>query len=310
MVKRLQNRVAESRLLLPFVGAYATLVWMAAGIAEGGLWLQFLCFAAASYLMVELNTANALIRIYSRMVSCSFMAMMCLVCGDFKSLDGGFAGLCAVASLSSLLHCYQNRNASGWVFYAFLALSLGSLASVWTLYFVPVVWLLMAFFLSAMSWRTFMASIIGIVCPYWFASLYFFIQSGDITGESNHFAELADFGTVADFSVLTVNQTVTALLVVVLTLTGSVHFIRTSFMDKIRTRMFYYCFMAVSFATVVFLVLQPQRYDLLIRVLVVNASPLVGHFLALTNTRITNIAFVAITAAVVLLTVANLWIPL
>ena len=309
MVKRLQNRVAESRILLPFVGVYAALVWSAAKIAYGDLWLQFVCFAAASYLMVELNTTNALIRIYSRMVSCSFMAMMCLTCGDFKSLGGGFAGLCTVASLSALLHCYQNRNASGWAFYAFLALGVGSLASVWTLYFVPVVWLLMAFFLSAMSWRTFMASIIGIVCPYWFASLYF-IQTGDIASAANHFAELANYGTIADFSVLTTNQVLTALLVIALTVTGTVHFVRTSFMDKIRTRMFYYCFITASFATIAFLILQPQHYDLLIRVLIVNASPLIGHFLSLTNTRITNIAFVAITAAVAALTVVNLWIPL
>lgn len=309
MVKRLQNRVAESRLLLPFMGAYAILVWTAARIAGGELWWQFLCFAAAAYLMVELNTANALIRIYSRMVSCSFIAMMCLLCGDFKSLDSGFAGLCAVASLSSLLHCYQNRNASGWVFYAFLAIGLGSLASVWTLYFVPVVWLLMTFFLSAMSWRTFLASIIGVVCPYWFASIYF-IQTGDIATAADHFAKLAEFGAVADFSALTANQTLTAALIAALTVTGTVHFVRTSYMDKIRTRMFYYCFITVSYVSIAFLILQPQRYDLLIRILIVNASPLAGHFLALTSTRITNIAFVVITAAVAILTVANLWIPL
>lgn len=309
MAKLLQNRVAESRLLLPIMGGYAIVVWLAAGLLGGGLWLQFACFAAAAYLMAELNTANALIRIYSRLVSCSFIAMMCMACGEFGSLGGCWTGLCAVGALSALLRCYQNRNAAGWVFYAFMAIGLGSLTSVWMLYYVPVVWLLMAFFLSAMSWRTLFASIIGVIAPYWFASVYV-VYSGDIDMAASHFAELANYGAIADFSALTVNQAAVAVLVAALAVAGTVHFVRTSFKDKIRTRMFYYCFIAVSFATIALLMLQPQRYDLAIRVLIVNASPLAGHFFALTRTRFTNIAFVAVAVAMVALTLVNLWMHL
>lgn len=309
MAKLLQNRVAESRLLLPIMGGYAIVVWLASGLLGGELWPQFACFVAAAYLMVELNTANALIRIYSRLVSCSFIAMMCMACGEFGSLGGCWTGLCVVGALSALLRCYQNRNAAGWVFYAFMAIGLGSLTSVWLLYYVPVVWLLMAFLLSAMSWRTLFASIIGVITPYWFASVYV-VYSGDIGMAANHFAELANYGAIADFSALTANQAAVALFVAGLAVAGAVHFMRTSFKDKIRTRMFYYCFVAVSFATMALLVVQPQRYDLAIRVLIVNASPLAGHFFALTHTRFTNIAFVAVVVVMVALTLANLWMPL
>ncbi len=307
MVRRLQNRVAESRMLLPFTAVYAALVWTAAGVSDGGLWVQFACFAAASYLMVELNTANALIRIYSRLVSCSFIALACMDCGGFGSVSGSVAGLCTVGALSALLRCYQNRGASGWAFCAFLSVGTGSLASVWMLYYVPVAWFLMATTLSAMGWRTFFASIIGVVCPYWFASVYVF-YTNNAANAAAHFAGLADFGRIADLGALPANQILAASLVLVLAVAGSVHFIATGYKDKIRTRAFYYSFILVSFVTAAALVLQPQRYDLFIRVLTVNASPLAGHFFALTHTRFTNIAFMVVVAAMAALTVLNLWI--
>ena len=45
----------------------------------------------------------------------------------------------------------------------------------------------------------------------------------------------------------------------------------------------------------------------MLRVIITAGSPLLGHFLALTSTRVTNIASYVIAASVVLLTVFNLW---
>ena len=61
--------------------------------------------------------------------------------------------------------------------------------------------------------------------------------------------------------------------------------------------------------TVIFLVLQPQHYDMLIRILIINVSPLIAHFLSLTYTRITNIAFYVICSVAVLLMLFSLWMP-
>ena len=82
MLKRTQNKVAESRFTLSVVVAYAIAIWLVSGMlipqlpltTEGirqGAWIPFVCFMVSAYLMVELNNSNALIRIYSRTVSCS-----------------------------------------------------------------------------------------------------------------------------------------------------------------------------------------------------------------------------------------------
>jgi hypothetical protein len=109
MIKRTQNRVAESRFMLPVVVAYAIAVWLASGLlipaipitsAEllRGAWVQFACFLISAYLMVELNNSNALIRIYSRSVSCSFIVLVCAGCFLFSSLGGAIVQLCMVAA--------------------------------------------------------------------------------------------------------------------------------------------------------------------------------------------------------------------
>ena len=57
----------------------------------------------------------------------------------------------------------------------------------------------------------------------------------------------------------------------------------------------------------VFLLIQPQHEDLMLRVIIITTSPIIGHFIALTRTWITNIAFFVILGIALLLTIYNLW---
>lgn len=306
MAKRLQNKVAESRLTLPVTALIAVAVWLLAGLVQGGMWAQFACFVVTAYLMVELNNGNALIRIYSRTVSCSFLLMACAACFTFHSGRGAVAEMCAVAAYIPLFRTYQDRQSPGWTFYSFLCLGIGSMAYIHLLYYVPIILLLMAVRLGSLSWRTFAASLIGLATPYWFASVYF-VYTGDFTMAGEHFAQLWAFGPVADFSSWRLLHALTLALVAALSITGTVHYLRTSYNDKIRIRMFYGCFITANLATLVFLALQPQLFDLLIRMMIINTSPLIAHFVALTKTKVTNIAFCAIIAAIAILTAYNLW---
>lgn len=306
MEKRLQNKVAESKLTLPVTAAVAVVVWLLAGLVQGGMWAQFACFVVTTYLMVELNNSYALIRIYSRTVSCSFILLACAACFTFKSWHGAVAELCAVASYIALFRTYQDHHSAGWTFYTFLCVGAGSVAYVHILYYVPVLWLLMAARLGSLNGRSLAASLIGLATPYWFAMLYV-VYTGDFATAGEHFAQLWQFGRTADFSTFGLPQLLTLALVVALSVTGTVHYIRTSYKDRIRIRMFYGCFITANLTTLVFLLLQPQHFDLLIRMMIINTSPLIAHFLALTKTKATNIAFCAIVAATVIITAYNLW---
>ncbi len=73
--KTFQNKVAASRYALPITATLATLVWVAVGLLVSNIWVQFAFTIISTLLMVELNNRNSLMRTYSRMVSCSFLAL-------------------------------------------------------------------------------------------------------------------------------------------------------------------------------------------------------------------------------------------
>lgn len=308
MTKRLQNRVAESRWTLPVMAVLACGVWVLAGLISQQLWLQLVCFVLSTMLMVELNNGNALIRIYSRMVSCSFLALSCCACYLYPSMGAQLVTLCLIVMYVISFHCYQDKHSPGWTFYAFLCVGMASMVFVQLFYYIPLLWLLMRLQLNAMSWRNFFASIIGLLTPYWLAFCYFlFIQ--DLTVPLEHIAKLAIVDLTPDYTGMPVVRVALYAFVVVLAITGTIHFWRNSPDDKIRIRQFFGYFMAIDAFTLVFLALQPQHFTVLMPMAIVTTAPLIGHFIALTKTRITNIAAITIAVICLLLTAAALWMP-
>ena len=305
-MRRIQNKVAESRWALPVAILYSVAVWLLAGLIQEQWWIQFGCFLLSAYLMAHLNNINVLIRIYSRMVSVSFVLLSTATIFLFSLVKGAFIQLCFISSLLIFYNCYQDKETPGWTFYAFLCLGIGSIVDIHLLFFVPVFWLMMTIIVYSICWRTFIASLVGLLTPYWFWTAWLLWQEkGSIHSLSDHFIALADYQVPFP---LTFQQTLLLGLIILLGITGAIHFLRTSSRDKIRTRQLFYSFFIISTAAVIFLILQPQHYDMLIRIIIIAVSPLIGHFLALTKTKFTNIAFFVIIGAIFALTAFNLWI--
>lgn len=294
-------------MALPTTAVYAMLIWLVCGLFTQQWWMQFACFVLSTYLMVIVNNYHALIRIYSRMVSCSFLVLSCVACHLFPDLKGGFAQFCVVASYLLLFTCYQSKQSSGRMYYAFFFLGLASCTFVQMLFFVPLLWLLVTSHLNAMSWRTFLASLMGLVTPYWIAAPTLFLWKGNMDILTDQFAELINFQGFSEYSINT-STLLTLVLVVALGVTGIVHFVRTSHNDKIRIRQLYGIFIAMTVVSTLFMLLQPQHSHVLLRLLIINASPLIGHFFALTHTKWTNIAFYAIVVVCLIVTGINIWI--
>ena len=307
MVKKLvQNIVAGSRLTLPATIAYTIGIWLLCGLPTTNLWLQFACFGITSYLMMVLNNQNALIRIFSRMVSCAFLVLSCAACFLMPDIRGGIMQVFVVAAYLILFQSYQDREAVGISYYGFLMLGLASLATPHIIYFVPVFWILMATNLLSLSWRTWLTSLFGLLTPYWFISAWLTYQH-DFTPLVAHFAPLFDFQFPISYDQLGTGILMTWGLLVVCFLTGIIHFIRKSTYDSIRIRLLYGFFIWTDLYTFVLMGLQPQHYDILLRIMIINTSPLIAHFLALTSTKITNAAFYVLTAVILFITGYNVW---
>ena len=319
MAKYLQDRVTHSRKALPLVMVYGLLVWFASGalhpfypLESQGLtnfaWVQLAGFLLSAMLMMYLNRLYSLVRVYSRSVSCMFILLSCAACFQFNSIEGHILSLCILSSFLLLFHTFQNTETPGWTFYAFLCIGMASLVFFQVVAYVPLFWLFMITLLNSFGWRTFLASLTGLLTPYWFVATAA-VAKGNWKPMIEQMKGLADWQILTGYHQLTVNQLLSLALIVVFALMGIIHFRLNSYKDKFQTRVFYNCFIYTTLLTMAFIALAPAYFDGLLRILIICASPLFGHFIALTYTRATNVVFIVAMVAILLLTMLNLWMP-
>jgi hypothetical protein len=230
MIKRAQNRIAESRWTLSFTAAYSVVLCVVLGVLSQQLWVQTLLLAAAALLMVELNNSNSLIRIYSRMVSCSFLVMTLMATFMFNSIPVGIVQLSFVGFYLTIFRAYQDQSATGWVFYAFFAIGLASVVFGKILFFLPLLWVLLATNVLAFSARTFFASILGIVAPYWFVGAYY-IYTNNLQSLGPNFSALHSLSHVQPVGPQPPAH-LSPSSSVVLALLGSIHFLVYSYQTR------------------------------------------------------------------------------
>jgi hypothetical protein len=308
--KRIQNKTAESRRTLSLAILYGTAIWVLAGLFQEQWWVQFACFVLSALLVMRINSKNLLIRIFSRSVSVAFIFLSCAAVFLFPSWSGGIAQLCCIAALMLLFDCYQDPTAVGKTYYAFLILGIGSMLDATIIFYLPLLWIMMKIIAYTLSWRTFFASLLGLVTPYWFMCGWLMWQkNSDFHAIFSLFAVQDILEFPFDFSTVPLSYQLIMAFTTLLMVIGSMHFVHSSFRDKIRVRQIYYGFITLGLYSLAILVLQPHN-ELALRMLILAASPLIGHYWALTNSRISNIIFIIISLALVALTAYNLWISL
>ena len=270
--------------------AYGLLISLAAGLLTEALWLNFALLFVSMMMMVELNNSNALIRIYSRMVSCSFLVMV---------------QISFIAFLLFLLRSYQGPNATGLTFYAFCALGIASIVFPQILLFLPALWIVMAVYMQSFSPRTFLSSIIGVIAPYWFVAAWL-IYTGKYAWLGTHFISALQFGTPFYLADVKLHEWITFAFVLLCALIGSVHFMIYSYQDRIRIRLIYEMLIVLDGLTMFFALIQPQHFDCLLGMAIVLTAPIIGHWLALTSSRLSNIVSMLLAAAAFALTIYNM----
>ena len=306
MKTRLQSKVAKSFLTLPTTGVYAIIVWSLAGLFVHQWWWQLACMAVSTYLFVELNNVNALLRIRSRMMSSIYLVLSSMVCSLFESLQGAITSILFLLSLLILFSAYQDSKAMRKAYYAFLFIGLASLLQVRILLYVPLLWLLCITQLQFFNWRTWTAALIGLLTPYWFI-LPWIIHQQQFQLPYEHFKTLWEWKFPIDYSILTIGQSASVIFILIITSVSAFHFWSKSFEDKIRIRQIYGFFAWIIIFTFILLAIQPQHFDTLMRLIIICASPFVAHFFTLTNSRFSNFFFIITCIMTVLVTIINLY---
>jgi len=336
-----QKEIATARFLLIVAGAFATLIWLLDGPQGGGLWpvVRWLaslgvCLASA-YLMAELNSTFALLRISSRTISTLWLLLLTCVPGLHSLSPAHLVVMAAPVAYFPLLHSYQRPRLTFHSFLLFLTLSVASLACPQLLLMVPLLWV-SQIIMRSMSLKGFVASLLGIVVPYFllFTFLYCtdrvaifpdgmgdFCNSLEKIGAENNDALMAENPALCAllrflriglpcYAGITLQQVIVLALALVLFAVGTHDFVQNKHLDKTRTRQAYYCIVSHGVFALLWLALQPQHIGALLPLFLAPTAIVGGHFLALSYGKWQNIFCIALICLLFLAALFTLFPPI
>lgn len=304
---RLIKHITTGTFTLPATALAVCALWLIGGFADGRSWAGLAATGLTAYLLMELNNRNALLRVRSRMVSVTYLALTA-ACPALHGWDTAMVpALCLVAAYFPLFGAYQQKQTAAYVFHAFALISAGSLCYPPLLLFLPVFCFCLAAQLRALSWRSFWAGVAGAALPYWFV-LALAVWRGNFPAVFEPMAEAFHF-EAPRYAGLELWQAAAGAFVGVLSLTGIVHLLRKAYNDKIRTRMLLYAITVTEIFLLAATALQPQHFEVLFRLLTVNSAPLIAHYLTLARSRRMTLWFVGWLVMLAALFIFNYALP-
>lgn len=312
----LRAAATESKVALPFAVVLALLLWRLTNNPDILAITTLIVCALTAVLWIAIDKKYALIRVRSQSISTLYAFLAATLLFPRIAWSDAAAALCLCAAYYFLFGAYQQPRAVGHVFHAFLCLSLGSLFFTPLILFAPCLIFYVAHHARALSWRTWWAAVVGLVTPYWFKAAWIAYNGGFawVADACRQIGDLPpslrfDFHAIVaciphplpafglqpiDYNVL-LHADWTALtalgLMVLFTVIAAIHYRRTSFNDKIRTRIFLYMLIWQNYFILAFILLQPTALIPLFAVMVMNSAPLLAHHYALGRGRPIDIAF-------------------
>ncbi len=308
--RRFQNQVAESVLTLPVSAVLTVIVWWwPQGSFSIDYLLGLLCCAFTAYVILETNNANALIRVRTRLVSCLWIILT--ACMGFLHSIGSplIAAACTALSYSQLCQTYQRHDATIQAFHANLFLALGSLAFPSLLLLALLYVIYFAIYMRCVNLNTILASVVALLAPYWLWAGWC-VWNNDFSPLLTHLSGILDFQvpTLTSYTDIPLPILLAWGLVCLLSLVGTIHYLRNRYDDKIKVRMLLYVFVCQTLVFQVAIILQPQLITMLLPLLLVSSTPLIAHYFALTHSRVSNVFFCLAMILTVAVAAINLWI--
>lgn len=306
----LRQRLTTGSMTLPVMSALTALTWLLPpSLTEDCTadirlwWIGLLLTAVVTYAWVECNNRNTLLRVRSRMVGSTFL-LLTMACPMLHQADWtSLPALLLLPIYFALFSTYGRPQAVGGSFHVFLMAGVSSLCCPPLLLLALPLLFSLSVQMRALTGRTLGAALLGMILPYWLVFGYALV--------ADRLTEFADYLVAAwqytpslpsDAPAWAVG---TYLVVAVLSLLSVIHYVRTAYNDKIRTRMFFYAIIGVEVTLICGGALLPCHYRTLLPMLLVNSAPLLGHHYTLSRGRSAEIWFCTSLLILVGLMIAN-----
>ena len=309
--RKLQNRITAGRWTLPAailisatcqVASYFLLPESKEAYSWANRLLSLLLCGATGYFLIVLNNAFALIRMRASVQTAIFFLLV-TVCPVLHQLHAGnMAAAALLASFFFLFRSYQQLQPSGLVFHTFVCLAVGSLFFPPMLYLVPVYWM-GSYMFQSLTLRSFFASLVGLLLPYWLLCGYLAWQ-----GEWSLFAAWGTRCLPVDRSVMDLNAWEVATLgyLALLFVVSAAHCLLASLDDKLRTRAYLQFLILLDVVLFMGVLCFPAYCACWIAMLLIGVSILAGHLFVLTHSKASNLFFLGVLIGWVLLLFYNI----
>ncbi len=243
--------------------------------AQNGWWVQLVLICATAWVAEMLNVRCVMVMGKSRLtlVMVLVTGLACLVAEP--SVESCGEGLLWVMVVYLLFRTYQDRGATGRMYMAYLVLGVASVWEVKVLYVVPFMWWMTAGWLMSMSWKGWVASLLGVATPYWCLGAWA-LYVGDGSGLANHFERFVEYSDVCE-GLADVRLAVTVGVLAVLLMVGVAMYVRRSYRESIRNRMQHYTVFSLGILSCVMIVLQPCEGVWALRLLAYASAVGVAH---------------------------------
>lgn len=291
--ERLQNRIAGSVFTLPVCVVLVVLVWwLPLGRYHIDYAIGLLLTMLIAYVLLETNNRFQLIRTKTRMVACTWLVSAAAIASLHVWNFGIIAALSLAIAHFFLFSTFERREPISQTFHTGFFLGISAVLVPWLIYLWPFFLWHQMLFLRSMSLRCFFASLLGLLFP-----IMIVVSPCVITNDFSHpirwYSELISFVPIDFSSTLrfSLQQVVSWVFPFLLVFIGSLHFLFTSYNDKISVRMMFYILLINGLALQVFSILQPSHAMVLFPSVLICGSPLIAHYFTLTHGIFSNLFF-------------------
>ena len=295
--------MATGRFTLPVVILICLLLW-GSTFQEWNELISLGVTIIIGYVFIETNTTFNLIRTRTSMPVCLYwlIATALFFLHPFEWTN--LVPLVFILATYQLFHSYESVSSSPFIFHSFLFIGLGSIAFPQLLYMVPMLWGSMIPF-RAISIKSFLASIIGLMTPYWFIFGYalYFNEMHILLTPLREAAHLYPI----DYSHLTLPEIASWGFITLLLIVSGFHYWQISYMDKTRTRIYHSYLAIAGFWATLLSILQPIHWCEWLSIQLICTAFLCGHLFSLTRNRFSGIFFIVTFVLYILLMSFNLW---
>lgn len=251
-------------------------------------YVNLLLVGITCILLLQLNNNFAIIR-YKTVLPCLFYTLFLVTDTDiFFSFTGNVITLVILLCFFQLFKFYQNSKTKEEAFNIGFLLAIGSLFSPRILLILLVIWIGFIFF-KAESGKIFLASIVGLLTPYWFI-FFWYAYKNMLPDLIVPFQNLFGYNpeTVFHFEISGwIRMIFTAFITILAIINFQIH----NFRDKIRTRVIFYFLFTAIIVVGILLILGIIPLSEFAGIYFLIAALFASHYFSTENNYISTIFF-------------------